>query len=102
LFGGAYGTTSARFSALPIAGGNLGNLPLDPNLPISARLTASHTVFAMMVGGGLDIKLNNHIAFRPFGMDYYLTRTPNFFTGNDVNKNNWRYTAGVNFMFGAK
>ena len=101
LFGGAYGTTSARISALPI-GGIFAGLPLDPSLPISARIGASHTVFAMMVGGGLDIKLSKHIAFRPVGMDYYLTRVPSFVTGDDQNRNNWRYTAGVNFMFGAQ
>jgi hypothetical protein len=101
LFGGAYGTTSARVSALPF-GPNLDLLALDPNLPISARVQASKTVFAMMIGGGLDVKMNKHVAFRPFGFDYYLTRVPNFVTGDDVNKNNWRYTAGVNFMFGAR
>jgi hypothetical protein len=35
-------------------------------------------------------------------MDYYLTRVPSFATGNDVNRNNWRYMTGVNFMFGAR
>jgi hypothetical protein len=99
LFGGAYGTTSTRISALPIADNIVG---LDPNLPISARLTASHTGFAMMIGGGLDIKISKHLAFRPVGMDYYLTRVPSFATGNDVNRNNWRYMTGVNFMFGAR
>jgi hypothetical protein len=57
----------------------------------------------MMAGGGVDIKISKHIAFRPLAFDYYLTRTPNFITNitdNDINRNNWRYTAGVNFMFG--
>ena len=99
LFGGAYATTSTRINVLPL----VSNLPLDPTIPVTARLTASHTGFAMMAGGGLDIKLSKHIAFRPLAFDYYLTRTPNFITGitdNDINRNNWRYTAGVNFMFG--
>ena len=47
-----------------------------------------------------DIKFSKHMAFRPFGFDYYLTRVPSLVSGDDHNRNNWRYTAGVNFMFG--
>src|SRR4030095_10724796 len=83
LFGGAYGTTSTRINALPILG-NIGNLPLDPNLPVTARLTASTTRLAMMIGGGLDIKFSKHMAFRPLAFDYYLIRIPSFVTGNEV------------------
>jgi hypothetical protein len=101
LFGGAYSTASAQVSALPLAG-NISGLPLDPTIPITARIGASRTGFAMMVGGGLDIKLNKHVAFRPIGADYYLTRVPSLLTGDDLNKNNWRYTAGFNFMFGSR
>jgi hypothetical protein len=104
LFGGAYGTTSARLLALPLNTGIPGLLPpgliLDPNLPVSTRLTASNTGFAMMAGGGLDIKINKHMSFRPVGADYYLTRVPSFLTGNTSNRNNFRYSAGVNFLFG--
>jgi hypothetical protein len=64
LFGGAYATTSARLTALPLGTVIPGLLPpglvLDPNTPISTRLTASNTGFAMMAGGGLDIKISKH------------------------------------------
>jgi hypothetical protein len=73
---------------------------VDPSLPISTRVTASHTGFAMMAGGGLDIKLSKHIAFRPIGADYYLTRVPSFVSGDTTNRNNFRYSAGINFLFG--
>jgi hypothetical protein len=100
LFGGAYATTSAPIG---LTGGEI--LPpflgLQPGV-LSARITASHTGFAMFAGGGLDIKVNKHIAFRPVGADYYLTRIPSFFTGDTTNRNNFRYSAGVNFLFGAK
>ena len=56
----------------------------------------------MMAGGGLDIKLSKHIAFRPIGADYYLTRVPSFLTGNTTNRNNFRYSAGINFLFGGE
>ena len=56
----------------------------------------------MFAGGGLDIKLGEHIAVRPVGLDYYLTRLPSFLTGDTTNRNNFRYSAGVNFLFGAQ
>jgi hypothetical protein len=56
----------------------------------------------MLVGGGLDIKIFKRMAFRPFGLDYFLARLPSVVTGNDTNHNNLRYTAGVSFLFGKK
>jgi hypothetical protein len=97
MFGGAYGTTSQQISAVPVvtpfAGGIL------PNSPITARLVASRTGFAMLAGGGVDYKFSKHMAFRPFEFDYDLIRVPNF-VGEHVNRNNWRFSAGVNFLFG--
>jgi opacity protein-like surface antigen len=101
LFGGAYSTASARVSLLPDGTVIPPGIIVPPDLPITARLNASHTGFAMFAGGGLDIKVNKHIAFRPIGADYYLTRLPSLVTGNTTNRNNFRYSAGVNFLFGA-
>ena len=102
LFGGAYGTTSARVSVLPsIAGVLPPGIILNPNVPVTARIHASDTAFAMMAGGGLDIKLSKHVAFRPIGADYYLTRFSSPQLG-DSNQNNFRYSAGINFLFGAQ
>jgi opacity protein-like surface antigen len=103
LFGGAYSTTSTAFSALPGAGAIFPpGIIVNPNEAITARLTASNTGFAMLVGGGLDIKVSKHMAFRPFEASYYLTRIPSLLTGNTSNRNNFRYAAGVNFLFGAR
>jgi opacity protein-like surface antigen len=103
LFGGVYATSSSQISLLPTTGPVLpGGIVLNPNLPVTARLVASRTGFAMLAGGGLDIKISKNISFRPIGADYYLTRLPRFLTGNDTNVNNFRYSAGVNFLFGAK
>ena len=99
MFGGAYGTTSAQVSALPV-GSTLPGIVRDANVPISARFVASHTGFAMMAGGGVDYKFNKHIAFRPFAADYDLVRLPTLVNGVDRNRNNWRISAGVNFLFG--
>jgi opacity protein-like surface antigen len=102
LFGGAYTTASARFEALPVIGGAVPPFITDNN-PVTARLVASHTGFAMFAGGGLDIKVTKHIAFRPFEADYFLTRMPSLINGgNQTNRNNFRYAGGVNFLFGAR
>ena len=102
LFGGAYSTASARVSLLPLGGEVIPpGIVVPPDVPITARLNASHTGFAMFAGGGLDIKVSKHIAFRPIGADYYLTRLPSLLTGNITNRNNFRYSAGVNFLLGA-
>jgi hypothetical protein len=100
LFGGAYSTASTQLIVPPSAVTLPSAVVLDPNLPVSARLVASRTGFAMLAGGGLDIKISKHIAFRPIGADYYLTRLPGPITGIDRNVNNFRYSAGVNFLFG--
>jgi hypothetical protein len=91
---------------LPFGTGIPGLLPtglvLDPNTPISTRLTASNTGFAMMAGGGLDIKISKHMSFRPIGADYYLTRVPSFVTGNTANREQFSLLAGVNFLIGGQ
>jgi hypothetical protein len=106
LFGGAYTTTSTQILLQnPLQNPNAILPPgfvVPPNLPISGRLVASRTGFAMLAGGGLDIKLSRHIAFRPIGADYYLMRLPGLVTGNDTNINNFRYSAGFAFNFGGE
>ena len=54
----------------------------------------------MLTGGGLDIKMGKHTFFRLFEADYYLTRVPTFVAQKDINRNNFRYSTGVNFVFG--
>jgi hypothetical protein len=56
----------------------------------------------MMVGGGIDIRLTKRITYRLFDADYYLTRPASLITAEDVNKNNFRLTTGVNFTWGAR
>jgi Outer membrane protein beta-barrel domain len=104
LFGGASGSTSAQVSALLPTGGPVvpPGFVVDPTRPFTARINASQTAFAMMAGGGVDIKLSKHVAFRPIEFDYYLTRFSNPELGGINNQNNWRYSAGVNFLFGAR
>jgi hypothetical protein len=106
LFGGAtasISTTVGTFVAPPVASPPIfPGVILPPGRTITLKVRDSETGFAMLVGGGLDIKLFKRMSFRPFEVDYYLSRFPSVLTGNDRNHNNLRATAGVNFLFGAK
>jgi Outer membrane protein beta-barrel domain len=104
LFGGAYLAASTQVDAIAVATphGILGGQPIIPGQPVTLRLGTSQTAFAMVAGGGLDIKISKHASFRPIGLDYYMTRFQNLRTQGDNNQNNLRYTAGINFTFGAQ
>jgi hypothetical protein len=60
----------------------------------------SNNAFDFIIGGGIDIPLGKHIAFRPVQVDYLLTRFGNAFAKGNNNQSNFRYQAGVVFRFG--
>jgi opacity protein-like surface antigen len=103
LWGGAYAATSTSIQAIPLpvplSGGPI---LVDPSTALSVRVGTDQTAFAMTAGGGLDMKISKHVSFRPIALDYYFTRLQNFRTLTDNNQNGLRYTAGVNFTFGAQ
>ncbi len=76
LFGGA--RFSAEVSALGVSGSD------------------SDTSFAFVLGGGLDVKLNDKVAIRLGQLDYLRTRI------GDEGQNNFRYSAGLVFRLGKK
>ena len=98
LFGGANASVSTSILKAPMV---LPSSSITIPDDVSANLTASRTSFAMMAGGGLDIRLSKHITYRLFDADYFLTRPVSFISGENVNKNNVRLTTGVNFTWGA-
>jgi hypothetical protein len=108
LFGGMHGGTSIAVNAIPVPPSAsqpiyLPGVPtVPPNTPVTLRAVASQTSFAMATGGGLDIKINKHVSFRPIGLDYFLTRLQNLRSAQDNNQHNLRYTTGFNFTFGAQ
>jgi hypothetical protein len=57
----------------------------------------SHNTFAMSPGIGLDWNATHHFGIRLGQMDYLLARIPT--STNQVNWNNFRYSAGVVFRF---
>ena len=105
LWGAAYLAASSEAPAI-LAGSAPAIIgvrePLVPGQPISARLLASQTAFALTAGGGLDIRLNKYVSLRPLAVEYYLTRFRNFRAQNDNGQNNVRYTTGFNFTLGAQ
>jgi opacity protein-like surface antigen len=101
LFGGAYTTTSRQIFAVPTTP-LIGANPIAAVTPeaVSARLVASRRSFAMLVGGGLDWKVSKHMQVRPVAFDYFMVRPESLITGQTRERNNWRYSAGVNFTLG--
>jgi hypothetical protein len=91
--------SSTRVSVLPVAS-QFGTPTPISDTPVTARLNASQTAFAMTAGGGLDIRIKKHLTLRPIAVDYYLTRLQNLRTLGDNNQNNIRASAGVTFWFG--
>jgi hypothetical protein len=58
--------------------------------------------FAMAAGGGVDVKITQHIAVKPLQVEYFMTQLPQLATNLNSAQNNLRYSAGVVFRFGAK
>jgi len=82
-FGGVYVAASSELSAIVV------DIPA-PGQRITVRATTQQAAFAMAAGGGLDIKINEHVSFRPIGLDYYLTRLQNLRKQEDNSQNNLR------------
>src|SRR5215469_1542282 len=62
----------------------------------------SNNGWAVLLGGGIDIPINDKVSIRPAELDYLLTRFGNFFTQANANQNSFRYAAGVVFNFGER
>lgn len=104
LFGGMHAGSSVAVSGIPVASNPiyLPGQPIPPNQPVTLRAVAAQTAFAMTAGGGLDIKINRHVSFRPIGLDYLLSRLQNLRSLQDNNQHSLRYTTGFNFTFGGE
>ena len=104
LWGGVYMAASTQVDITPLVPTPPIFLPGEKpgQFPVTGRAIISQTAFAMTAGGGLDVKINKWVSFRPIGLDYFLTRLQNFRTANDNSQNNLRYTTGINFTLGAR
>lgn len=60
----------------------------------TGRIRNSDSAFAMVVGGGLDVKIINSVSLRLFQADYVLTRFA------DDTQNNFRVSTGIVIKLG--
>ena len=63
----------------------------DSYFPVTSGSTSATNGFALMAGGGLDIRFGSYWAIRPIQADYFFTRIPN---GVNNRQNNFRLSAG--------
>ena len=75
-----------------------------PGCSSGAACTAllSENAFAMTAGGGIDVTLTRHIAWRAFQAEYMLTRfrDPTSSTGQTARQNDVRLSTGILFRMG--
>jgi outer membrane immunogenic protein len=64
--------------------------------PATAGSTGAATGFAMIAGGGFDVRIARHVAIRPIEVNYFLTQLPNGINGA---QNNLRLSAGIVLRF---
>lgn len=75
------------------------------NTTLAQRFVNDANAFSMEIGGGLDLNISDHLAFRPVKLDYYMTRfQPIFIEGlgnanRNRNQSNLLYSTGFNFRF---
>jgi len=100
LFGGVYATTSIGVDEALFVPGMCATavIPAGDNL----RFTRNQAAFGMTAGVGLDIRINHHVSFRPFQLEYLLTRLHNYRSFGDSSQNNLRYSTGFNFTWGGE
>lgn len=66
----------------------------DTYFPVTSGPSGASNSFALLAGGGLDIRMKSWLAIRPIQADYFLTQLPN---GVSNRQNNLRLSAGVVF-----
>lgn len=96
LFGSTHDSRSFRVPGTTVQVGNT---------ILAQRFVNDANAFSMLIGGGLDLPINSHLAFRPIKLDYYMTRfQPVFVEGlgnpnRNRNQSNLLYSTGFNFRF---
>jgi opacity protein-like surface antigen len=103
LFGPRFNWRAGRFTPYvqTLVGGARFSNAYDPGSP-SPGLGVSQNSFAAAIGGGVDVRLTDHIALKPIQVEYLMTQLPSQFANVNQVQNNLRYSAGVVFRFGSK
>lgn len=68
----------------------------DSYFPVVSGPTGASNGFAMLAGGGLDVRMKSYLAIRPLQVDYLLTQLPN---GANGRQNSLRLSAGIVLRF---
>jgi hypothetical protein len=94
---------SGRFTPYvqTLFGGERYSNAFNPNAT-NPSLGTSQNHFAAAFGGGLDVRVTDHIAFKPIQIEYLTAQVPAGTSNQNFAQNNLRYSAGVVFRFGAK
>jgi opacity protein-like surface antigen len=95
LFGPRINFRRKRQTVMPFAHVLLGGMTANGNI----GRVGSQTVFAMTIGGGLDVKVSPSVAIRPVQVEYLMTT---FSDGLNNRQDNFRFGAGIVFRFGSK
>jgi hypothetical protein len=103
LFGPRFNWRHSRFNPYiqALFGGERFSNGFNP-AATDPRLGASQNNFAAAFGGGLNIVVSNHLAVRPFQLEYLTTQLSPGGANLNYTQNNLRYSAGVVFRFGSK
>jgi opacity protein-like surface antigen len=103
LFGPRFNWRAGRFTPYvqTLVGGARFSNAYDPGSP-SPGLGVSQNSFAAAIGGGVDVRLTDHIALKPIQVEYLMTQLPSQFANVNQVQNNLRYSAGVVLRFGSK
>jgi len=103
LFGPRFNWRHGRFTPYvqALVGGERFSNGLNPGAT-DPRLLTSQNNFAAAFGGGLDVAVTNHIAIKPFQLEWMTTQVNNSAANLNYVQNNLRYSAGVVFRFGSK
>jgi len=98
LFGATHDSRSFRGQPVTLVGNGT-------SITLPQRFVNEAHAFSMLIGGNLDLAVNDHLAFRPIKLDYYMTRfqpifIPNLGNANrNRNQSNLLYSTGFNFRF---
>jgi len=100
LFGPKFSHRGARWTPFAQFLFGAARLTSDVSTPVPGFFSAStfhENAFATALGGGLDLKLTKHVAWRVVQGEYLLTK---FNDGNNNEQNNIRAATGLVFRFG--
>jgi hypothetical protein len=64
--------------------------------------SADHNGFATAAGGGVDVAITPHLAFKPIQVEYVMSQVGSFTTSRNSFQNDLRYSAGVVLRLGQK